>query len=97
VHHALERLLLVGHVALAGLDQLRQLVVPLRKQHVDVRPGLAHIFAQRHQAVVDADDVDRHDHQQREKQQQHNEHLAVSLATKKAAVVQDCSLGRPTV
>ena len=35
-----------------------QLVVALFQQHVDVRPGDLDVFAQTHQSVVDADEID---------------------------------------
>lgn len=41
------------HVLLAGLDQLRQLVMALLEEHVDVGPGLAHGVLQPYQAVVE--------------------------------------------
>ncbi|SST10505.1 Uncharacterised protein [Acinetobacter baumannii] len=44
---------LVLHVLLAGLDQLRQLVMALLEEHVDVGPGLAHGVLQPYQAVVE--------------------------------------------
>src|SRR5277367_3868830 len=43
-HHFLERFLLELHVALASLHQLRQLVVTLFQQHVDIRPCDLDVF-----------------------------------------------------
>src|SRR2546429_186794 len=54
-HDALERSALVLHVLLADLDELRQLIVPLHQQHVDVGPGELHRRAHAYQAVVDRD------------------------------------------
>ena len=77
LHHALERLLLVRHVALAGFHQLRQFLVTLREQDVDVGPGLAHVLAQRDQPVVDPHAVDRGDDEQRKKEQRDDQHRSL--------------------
>src|SRR3546814_4882377 len=45
------------HVLLAGLDQLRQFVMALLEQHVDIAPRLADGVLQIHQSVVDDDGV----------------------------------------
>ena len=57
-HDLLERFLLELHVALAGLHQFRQFVVPLLQQHVDIRPRDLDVFAQPNESVVDADEID---------------------------------------
>src|SRR3569623_902737 len=53
--HFFQGFLLVGHVTLAGLDELRQLVVTQLEQHVDIRPGFGH-------TVFRADQIDINQH-----------------------------------
>src|ERR1700676_3860300 len=60
-HYFLERILLELHVALTGFHQLRQLVVALFQQHVDVGPRDLDVFAQVHKSVVDPGDVSDQD------------------------------------
>ena len=56
-----ERLLLVGHVVLDGLDQVGDEVVAALELHVDLAPGVVHLVAALHQAVVHARQ-NGHDH-----------------------------------
>ena len=58
--HREQRLLLVLHVSLDGLDQIGDFVVALLEQHVDVGPGAVVLIAQPHQPVVENDGVNQH-------------------------------------
>src|SRR5690606_31932754 len=57
--HRVERLALVGGVALDGLDQVGDEVVAARQLDVDLGPGVLDAVPQRDQAVVADDDVQR--------------------------------------
>src|SRR5450756_1069437 len=56
-----QRLLLVGHVVLDGLDEVGDEVVPTLELHVDLAPGVVDLVAPAHQAVVDAGEDDPQD------------------------------------
>ena len=53
--HGLERLALVGGVALDGLDEVRDQVVAAPELHVDLRPRVLGPVAQPHELVVERD------------------------------------------
>jgi hypothetical protein len=52
---AIEQIPLLLHRGLAGVDEFRQTIVPLLEHHVDVLPGILHVFAEHDKGVVDAD------------------------------------------
>ena len=51
--HLFEEIALVRAVALDDVDQLRQLIMPLAQQDIDVRPCLLDLMLDADQAVVD--------------------------------------------
>ena len=67
--HCEQGLLLVLHVSLYRLDEVRDFVVPLLEQHVDVGPGAVVVIPQTYQFVVDDDGVDKNAGNDQEEQQ----------------------------
>ena len=63
--HGIERLALMRRIALHGLDQIGNEVVPLLELDVDIGEGLAHTLTHRDEAVVNRDrpenEADNHD------------------------------------
>ena len=51
-----ERFALMAHVAFHGFDEIGDQVVAALELHIDLRPGVVHVVAQPHQAVVDRDE-----------------------------------------
>jgi hypothetical protein len=73
----LERLTLVGRIALDGLDEIGDEVVPTLELDVDLGPRRVDPVAEPDEAVVDGDEKDD---QQKDDDQQHDEdddHLAI--------------------
>ena len=57
LHYALERTALVLHVLLADFDELRNFVMALDQQHIDVRPCELHRGTDAHETVIDPDQI----------------------------------------
>ena len=70
----LEHLALVRRVALHGLDQVRDQVVPAPQLGVDVRPRIADEVLLRDEAVVRDHECERDQHDHAEDDQQHGTH-----------------------
>src|SRR5512134_3511823 len=60
--HPGKRLLLVGHVILDDLDQVRDEVVPAFQLHLDLVPGVPDLVAEPNEPVVRGDEPDHENH-----------------------------------
>jgi hypothetical protein len=67
LHDRLERAALMGRVALHGLDEVRDEVVPLLQLHVDVGEGLRDPLPERDEPVIGHDAVEDDRNDDREK------------------------------
>jgi hypothetical protein len=68
----------VRHVALGHFDQVRDLVVPARELHVDLRDGVLERIAGGDEPVVDADRPQGRDDRQGQQNHKHD-HLVLPL------------------
>jgi len=75
-----QRLLLVGHVVLDGLDEVGDEVVPALELHVDLAPGVVDLVAPAHQAVVDAGEDDPQDDEDHDDDDDRDHPRLLSLA-----------------
>jgi hypothetical protein len=85
----------VLHIALHGLDKVWDLLVPLLKQYIDVRPGAIIVVLQPNQLVVNDDRLYResyHDQHDRQSCQDVHEFSNTQIAVSLSGVIELHSL-----